>query len=299
MDFNEYLKDIKLTDESIAELHKNGIISKESFTLLSEELIQKYFGKKLSLGQILLLSNAVENTQATVKPALDKALTAEDIVELTSTDTGMHIINSLPTGMVTSKAKQISDHLTLKQATASSPNVTIGDFELKLREGSKTKLEQITQAQYLEGSMRILLDFIYNGMTLPEVTQHAEYLLKVGTFAQGFAWTSVMQYDSEFRRLQKEKSRPWNVDDNYLMQLHLRNRPPMQERTTLPVTRSVAKPSTRGNKFNPSTGTPICEKYNGKNGCNFTNCRYAHVCMLCYDKNHNEFNHKTDQKKGL
>jgi hypothetical protein len=187
MDFNKYLKDIKLTDESIAELHKNGIISKESFTLLSEELIQKYFGKKLSLGQILLLSNAVENTQATVKPALDKALTAEDIVELTSTDTGMHIINSLPTGMVTSKAKQISDHLTLKQATVSSPNVTIGDFELKLREGSKTKLEQITPAQYLEGSMRILLDFIYNGMTLPEVTQHAEYLLKVGTFAQGFA----------------------------------------------------------------------------------------------------------------
>ena len=62
MDFNEYLKDIKFTDESIAELHKNGIISKESFTLLSEELIQKYFGKKKRMNSLhIRLNNTTTN----------------------------------------------------------------------------------------------------------------------------------------------------------------------------------------------------------------------------------------------
>ena len=58
-----------------------------------------------------------------------------------------------------------------------TPNASCGDFEIKLRGGTKTKLDNITHAQYLEGSMRILVDLVNKeGMALPEVLQHLGYL---------------------------------------------------------------------------------------------------------------------------
>ena len=86
---------------------------------------------------------------------------------------------------------------------------------------------------------------------MPEVAQHVEYVMKIGTFAQGFAWNSVLQYDAEFRRLQKEKKRSWNVDDTYLMQLHLRSRQPQAERPATSATKIQSKTTSSRSKFDP------------------------------------------------
>lgn len=304
MDFKEWLSERNLDSKTVDLLTELGITCEKAFSLLTDDTIQKHFAKKVSLGQSLLLTDAVKKCKtATTTPEKEvgnMGLSADEIRLLAQPpDEGksdLETFNLLPE--TKSKAKQICDFLTLKQQNSTQAQVTLGDFQLKLRDGAKPKLDSVSPAQYLEGSMRILLDLISKeGMTMPDVIHHVEYLMKIGTFAQGFAWSSVLQYDAEFRRLQKEKKRPWNLDDTYLMQLHLRNRQPYPERQGAQAQKSTAKTFGGKNKFDPRTGLPICEKFNGKNGCNFTNCKYAHVCMSCYASEHNDFTHKADQKR--
>lgn len=308
MDFKELLSSHKLTDDSITTLIEAGISSTDTFRLITEDIIEKNFTNKLSLGQRLLLSAAVaKETKQSIPPtdvlpgATGTTLTADDIAQLTGQGSVLNsLLNNLPETKVSQpKARDICDFLALK-TNKESPNVKVGDFELKLRDGTKPKLDGVSPAQYLEASMKILLDIIANeGMTMVEVVNHVEYLAKIGSFAQGFAWNSVLNYDAEFRRIRAEKSRPWNTDDTFLMQLHLRSRQQHSDRPAMSSSKSAPKASVdRRNKFDPNTGSPICEKFNGKYGCNFANCRYSHVCMSCFAKEHNEFTHKGDSKKG-
>ena len=66
------------------------------------------------------------------------------------------------------------------------------------------------------------------------------------------------------------------------------------------------KPSNRGTgwgprrdlpeKFDPASGKTICQKFNGRAGCPWPACRFAHVCMTCYGRRHGDSYHRDSSK---
>ena len=117
MEFKEVLLGFKLTDESVDTIIMNGITSVEELRLMNDELVQKHFSKKLTLGQVLLLSDTVKKLQTC--PASMNGLdgtsmsTEEDIQVITSQGNEgrgkvRDLFNRLPEDAASTKPKQIS-----------------------------------------------------------------------------------------------------------------------------------------------------------------------------------------------
>ena len=156
----------------------------------------------------------------------------------------------------------------------------------------KVSLESITLHQYTEASMRILRELIIQDqMTMPEVLQYIGYVTKVASMAQVFPWRSILKYDQEYRKQQAAMSFPWGADSPYLMHLFLSQDDAVRQTMDRQPDRQRG-PSTSRNKYDLVTGKIVCEKFNGRNGCNLRSCNYAHVCLECYDRAHGEFQHK-------
>ena len=47
-------------------------------------------------------------------------------------------------------------------------------------------------------------------------------------------------------------------------------------------------------KYDPSSGRPICGKFNTAQGCTMRNGKFAHVCRSCF-KPHSDHTHKSQR----
>ena len=201
-----------------------------------------------------------------------------------------------------STAMDIRDYITL--APKSDPNVTdpngtvkFGEVEFSLK-STKLPLEKVKIAQYMEASLRILrLMAIEDKADLSSILQYASYLVQIATMSQTFRWESVLKYDFEYRRSQAELGFPWGADNSYLMQVHLKP----WERAAAPQQRDLSRRADiwskprerqRDQKCDPASGNTICQKWNGRNGCNIHGCRFAHVCMTCFSAQHPDVTHR-------
>ena len=92
----------------------------------------------------------------------------------------------------------------------------------------------------------------------------------------------------EFRRKQHAQSKPWDQDDSYLANFHLRKRDPAQRNQT----------SQRRQRYTSdprvSSGVEICRNYNAS-GCDRPVCRYSHSCAVCRVKGHPSAAHGHNQ----
>ena len=194
-------------------------------------------------------------------------------------------------GIEKPKCKEIRDYITIIQERKdNSPTFKLGDMEFCLS-NTKPKLDNITPLQYMEASLRIVRESaLKEGADLNQVLEQLSYIIKMAIFGQRFQWKSALKYDIEFRKLQASLQFPWNSDSAYLMQAFL------QPNTNQPQHSHQPKPSNftarQRNRFDPNSGKIICEKFNGRLGCNLHNCSYAHVCRSCYNPSHNDFSHK-------
>lgn len=110
---------------------------------------------------------------------------------------------------------------------------------------------------------------------------------------QAFLRTGVIKYDHEFRKLQAEYGLSWNTDNIYLMQLFFKGKlKPEYPSSTWQFPSSSTNIRARSNRFYPNSDKIICKKFNGRNGCIVSQCKYAHVCFACYAPNHEDVNHK-------
>lgn len=173
--------------------------------------------------------------------------------------------------------------------------VTVNGVELTLKD-SKGPLESIKMSQYMEASLRILRAMVVEDKAgLAQVMDYIGYLTKFATLAQTFKWDSLLRYDYAYRKAQSDMGFKWGADSPYLMQLHLMGHQAMAPGPDKGVNRGKQnsaprrKPSDR-NKYDPNTGTVICQKFNTTNGCDFRNCKYVHVCTTCY-KSHSQPQH--------
>lgn len=195
------------------------------------------------------------------------------------------------------KARDIREYCLFAKTTLSTPAsnpVKIGDVEITLSsEQKKIPLDKLSPLQYMEGSLRILREMVLkDGIKQDAVLAYVGYLTKVACMGQTFPWKSVLLYDHEYRKHQACLGFPWGADSPFLMQLLLG-----QDRTSTASSRGsdgAQKQRSGGrNKFDPGSGRNICQKFNGRNGCNLQSCKFAHVCFTCYSRTHGDFNHKT------
>ena len=202
--------------------------------------------------------------------------------------------------------KDIRDYISLvpkcSDSTPQAGCIQIGSQEFLLKD-SKIPLELINVSQYMEGSLRILRDYaLHENYSKEQIVAYTNYVIKIATLAQCFEWKSVLKYDQAYRRAQAETNFRWGADNSYFMQLYLKPESGNPTGNTVPPSTHTQRQNfkrtgtfprqnkTRG-KFDPSSGKPICIKWNGATGCNFRDCKYAHICMECYTSAHTQVQH--------
>lgn len=217
-----------------------------------------------------------------------------------------HDLRSVATS---TKFRDIRDFISSKTKNAKGSNyshdqdgvVNINGVDLVVKE-SKGPLENVKISQYMEASCRILRAMVLEDKApLDQVMDYVGYMTKFSMLAQSFRWDSLMRYDYEYRKAQAEQGFKWGADSPYMMQLYLMPPSTIPDRSNSirpQAAQRGTKPRKTPNKFNPASGQIICQKYNGRQGCSYTGCKYAHVCMTCY-LDHPEIQHKPrDQTQG-
>lgn len=183
------------------------------------------------------------------------------------------------------------------EPTDHTGTVTVNGVALSLKD-TKGPLESIKMSQYMEASLHILRAMVMEDRAgLAEVMDYIGYLTKFATLAQTFKWDSLLRYDYAYRKAQADMGFRWGADSPYLMQVHLighQAAAPGQDTNKGGARGRQAASAGRRlndrNRFDPNTGTLICQKYNTVNGCDYRNCKYMHVCSVCY-KNHPQAQH--------
>ena len=144
------------------------------------------------------------------------------------------------------------------------------DVQLILKSGpKKPKLQDIDQALYMAASSRILAHLLNTGkINSNQVPHYLAYMVKIGMLAQRYQWMSVLLYDREYRKLQSAYNFPWGSDTQHLAQVYL------VEKMNKKV--HVLKPNDVQKKENQ-----CCRLFNHSVCPYGTNCRYAHLCLIC------------------
>ncbi|XP_013383759.1 uncharacterized protein LOC106154069 [Lingula anatina] len=97
---------------------------------------------------------------------------------------------------------------------SSNTSLRIGDFNVILND-RRPSLETITQAQYMEASMKILQEIIdKDNADMVTVSSYVGYITKIACMAQTFTWASLLTYDTEYHKLQVAQGFQWGSDDD-------------------------------------------------------------------------------------
>ena len=156
---------------------------------------------------------------------------------------------------------------------------------LVIRTKKKLNLEQVTLSQWIGASARILLHLISNGKvtSLAQAQDYVEYMAQIGNLCQTYSTPSVMTMDDAHRRQANTKMLPIDL---HTMFFHLEkcNNPPNRNR-------GAVDPK---NGAKSDKNQEICIKFNQPGGCNFSPCKYNHVCLTPGCKgDHPQFKHES------
>lgn len=158
---------------------------------------------------------------------------------------------------------------------------------LYLKTGTKTKLREVSPAQWMSANARIMARLLDEGrLNGTGIKDYLSYTAKVGELACRFTWTSVLVYDNEYRQQQAAASFRWGSDSQHLSTTLLKEKP------VTVATKTSRHTDNRDKKKGPG-GKDICLQYNnGK--CSFgARCNYEHVCLVC-SKPHAQVNHQAE-----
>ena len=79
-------------------------------------------------------------------------------------------------------------------------------------------------------------------------------------------------------KLQAEAGFPFGADSSYMMQLFLHDQPAVEAKPPHQPN-STPHPQTKSDSH---SGKPICGRFNTPIGCKLPQCKFAHVCRMCY-----------------
>ena len=101
------------------------------------------------------------------------------------------------------KCRQVRDFVMYGPMTTKDTSaLRVGDIELSVAD-RKIPLDKVSQPQFMEGSLRILPEMVQeDNSPIEDVINYVGYLIKVSCIAQSFTWSSVLNFDAEYRRNQ-------------------------------------------------------------------------------------------------
>lgn len=183
----------------------------------------------------------------------------------------------------------IVDFVDINQV-ASDKIVSLGDnLEFVYKTGPrKPKLEDLTLTQWSGANLAILYRLVQEG-TLPmdNIFDYLSYTANIYNLVSSHERCSVFLYDREYRRLQATHKFRWGTCVGHLAQGFLRLRNTMAGSNPAQSKSKYSKNDkipTRGNPYpfdsHTSEGKVICKNFNTKYGCNFSGCKFAHVCNV-------------------
>jgi hypothetical protein len=97
---------------------------------------------------------------------------------------------------------------------------------------------------------------------------------------QGHSVQRVMAYDADYRRLMSAginswgQALRWGDADFFLASKHLMGPGQQQPRPDKQQRQQVRTPQ----------GQPVCLSFNGAKGCSRQQCKFAHVCRVCFEE---------------
>ena len=148
---------------------------------------------------------------------------------------------------------------------------------IKLKSSAKTKLENVTPAQWTVANARILaelLDETPASDTKRVTSDYLSHIAKMGELATRYTWSSVILLDDEYRRQQAAYGFCWGSDTPHTSMLVLHERAKQKHKHL----RSTIKPQE----------SPVCHMYKklvpmySEKTCTYgRGCRFRHACATC------------------
>jgi hypothetical protein len=170
----------------------------------------------------------------------------------------------------------ISHHNNVDPSYEEGATVSIGGVEFAVARGKKLQKDKIRIAQYMEGALRILREMIIDdNLSIAQITDYTNYLIQIACFSQSMKWQSVLNYDTIYRREQQAQGFAWGTSSPFLMQSQLTPFEP-------PVLSKSNKRPYQESVHNPRTGRQICGRFNSTQGCQMAECKFDHVCKICF-----------------
>ncbi|CAC5380696.1 unnamed protein product [Mytilus coruscus] len=163
---------------------------------------------------------------------------------------------------------------------------------------AKPKLETLTVTQWSMANLSIMYKLLAVGdLASSQVMDYLSYTMRVYLFLSSCELVSVLFFDREYRRLQKQHQFRWGTDIPHLHSVFFRPK-------FLQGKYSRTTPQTQGSKgmsnkqhlityaSHAPSGKMICKKFNSRKGCFMSHCKFEHVCAIpaCADK-HPAFQH--------
>ena len=174
-----------------------------------------------------------------------------------------------------------------------------GDMQVLIRGSgsSKPKLDEVSPLAWMGASIRILRTLIGRGdLALKDIDRYLTYMEKLSDLSAKYTWTSLRNYDREFRRWQAQTGVAWTQDNSHLAEAYLYVRQdPVKQPPALRQTGSQGSP-----RHHRDQQGPICRQFN-LGDCRFgSTCRFRHVCLKSHcQQPHAIFNHSSpDPKNG-
>ena len=161
----------------------------------------------------------------------------------------------------------------------------------------KPKLENISPHQWSAANARIMFQLINEGkLNGRGILDYLAYTVKVSQLGERYEWPTVLYYDRQYRELQSMLQFPWASDSPHLHKVYLREKP-LKQHAKGGRSNSAGKNIAKG-PTDPNTNKEICISFNNdqRNACKYgANCRYSHVCSLCF-KLHARSEHEKNVK---
>ena len=170
---------------------------------------------------------------------------------------------------------------------------------IKVGQGGKRKLENVSPAQWTVANSKILAEIIASvddvevGLLRNILNDYLSYTVKIGELATRFTWASVMYYDDDYRRRQAELSFRWGADSLHLSTIALKER----EARSNGNGNSNANGKQYKAKRDNATPSRHCGYYNYGKDCPYDNCKFLHSCETC-GKNHKKVDHDKVEGQG-
>lgn len=148
----------------------------------------------------------------------------------------------------------------------------------------RPKLESLSLCQWSRANLSIMYKLLSTGeLAQTQILDYLSYTMRFYQLVSSCEFVSVLFFDREYRRLQKQHTFRWGTDIPHLQSVYLRPKAVYNKsQASGPIFKNANKQQQDYSKYTSHSveGNEICKSFNSRKGCSFPNCRYVHICSI-------------------